>query len=159
MKRSEISLVALRRMLRATEMHSRSLARASGLTTAQMLALQVVGETGVSTPKAIAARLGVSQATMTALLDRLAEKSLVERHRSEQDRRQTNVVLTAAGRETLDRAPDPLQDQFIEAFDALEDWEQAMIVAALERVAGMLNARGLDASPVLDLGDIRRSPG
>jgi len=158
MKRSDIALIALRRILRATEMHSRNLAKASGLTTAQMLTLQAVGGTGRSTPKEMAATLGVSQATMTALLDRLSEKAMIRRQRSETDRRQTNILLTDQGREVLDRAPDPLQDQFTAQFDGLEDWEQAMIVAALERVAGLLNAKGLDASPVLDLGDIRRSP-
>jgi len=158
MKRSDIALIALRRILRATEMHSRNLAKASGLTTAQMLTLQAVSETGRSTPKEMAATLGVSQATMTALLDRLSEKGMIRRQRSETDRRQTNILLTDQGREVLDRAPDPLQDQFTAQFDGLEDWEQAMIVAALERVALLLNAKGLDASPVLDLGDIRRSP-
>lgn len=155
LSRSDTALVALRRILRATEMHSRNLARASGLTTAQLLALQAVGGTGRSTPKEMAAGLNVSQATMTALLDRLEEKHLVRRERSQTDRRQTNIWLTGAGREALDRAPDPLQDQFRAGFERLEDWEQAMIIAALEKIAALLNARGIDASPVLDLGDIR----
>ena len=61
-----------------------------------------------------------------------------------------------AGREAIDRAPDPLQERYIKEFNRLPDWEQAMIVAALERVAGLLNAGDIDASPVLDHGDIKR---
>ena len=44
-------------------------------------------------------------------------------------------------------------------FQALQDWEQAMLVASLERVAAMLNAQGIDASPLLTLGDISRPRG
>lgn len=45
-----------------------------------------------------------------------------------------------------------LQDQFAARFEKLADWEQASIIAGLERVAALLNAEGIDASPVLDVG-------
>jgi len=154
--RTDISLVAIRRILRATEIYGRRLAAASGLTPVQFRVMQIVGETGQSTPKAISQRMGVSQATMTALIDKLVRKGLVERQRSETDRRQTNILMTAKGRDTVREAPDPLQQQYVRQFEKLEDWEQAMIVAALERVATMLDASDIDASPVLDLGDIAK---
>lgn len=157
-KRSEISLVALRRILRATERHGKALARASGLTPVQMRVLSILDTDGRSTPKAIAAKLRVAQATMTALIDRLAAKGMVERQRSDYDRRQMNLFITEKGRAALESAPDPLQDTFVTEFEQLPDWEQAMIVAALERVASMMNADEIDASPVLDLGDIKRAP-
>ena len=158
MKRSDVSLIALRRILRATELYGRDLARAAGLTPVQIRVLQIVAETGQSTPKAISARMGVSQPTMTTLIDRLVAKGLVERRRSEADRRQVNIFVTEAGREAIARAPDPLHDRYVAAFEALPDWEQAMLVAALERVAGLLDAGHLDVAPVLDLGDIRKAP-
>ena len=65
MERVDTSLIALRRILRATEMFGRDLAKAAGLTPAQFRVLQVISEKGWSTPKAIAQRMGVSQATMT----------------------------------------------------------------------------------------------
>lgn len=37
----------------------------------------------------------------------------------------------------------------------MEDWEQAMLVSSLERVAAMLDADEIDAAPVLDSGDFR----
>ena len=73
---------------------------------------------------------------------------------SEADRRQTNVVASEAGRATLENVPDALQQRYVRAFDRLEDWEQAQLVSSLERVAAMLNAEGLDASPVLTTGEI-----
>jgi len=153
MKRSDISLTALRRILRATELYGRELARAAGLTPVQVRVLQIMAEKGWSTPKEISSRMGVSQATVSALLDRLSGKGLVERQRSATDRRQTNISLTEAGAQALHDVPDPLHDRYVEQFERLPDWEQAMIVAALERVASLLDAGSIDASPNLDLGE------
>ncbi|MFC7704240.1 MarR family winged helix-turn-helix transcriptional regulator [Plastorhodobacter daqingensis] len=157
MDRTDQSLVAIRRILRATELYGRELARAAGLTAVQIRVLQIVAGSGHSTPKDIARRMGVSQATMTALIDRLEAKKMVERRRSPRDGRQTDIFITDAGRTAVETAPDPLQQRYVKQFEALADWEQAMIVAALERVAGMLDANGIDASPVLDVGEVARS--
>lgn len=157
MDRTDISLIALRRILRATELYGRRLAKEAGMTAVQFRVLQIIAENGHATPTAIANRMGVTQATMTALINKLVERQLVERRRSETDRRQTNVCITPRGAEAGDDAPDPLQQRYVKNFEALEDWEQAMIVASLERVAAMLDADGLDASPVLDLGEFGKA--
>ncbi len=158
MDRTDSSLIALRRILRATELYGRTLARTAGLTPVQIRVLQVVQNHGVTTPKQISLQMGVSQATISTLLDRLTAKAMIERQRSDTDRRKTNIVLTEKGRAAVDGAPDPLQQKYVKEFEALADWEQAMIVAALERVAEMLNASALDASPLLDMGEIHRVP-
>jgi DNA-binding MarR family transcriptional regulator len=59
------------------------------------------------------------------------------------------VTLTEEGRATMRSAPDALQDLFAAKFSSLPGWEQAMLVAALERIASLLNAEGIDASPLL----------
>ncbi len=156
MSRIDDSLIALRRIMRATELYGKELAQEAGLTAAQFRALQIVGEKGWETPKAIAARMGVSQATITALVDKLVGHGLVTRERSQTDRRQTNVTIAEAGSDVLDDAPDALQQLYVRNFEALEDWEQSQIVAVLERVASMLDAGDIDASPVLTTGEIKR---
>lgn len=153
MDRTDKSLIAIRRILRATELYGRELAKAAGLTAVQIRVLQIVAETGRATPKDISRRMGVSQATMTALIDRLAAKGMVERQRSAADGRQTNVVITDIGAKAVRDAPDPLQQRYVKQFEAMQDWEQSMIVAVLERVAAMLDATGIDAAPVLDAGE------
>ncbi|PLS22736.1 MarR family winged helix-turn-helix transcriptional regulator [Neptunicoccus cionae] len=157
MDRTDTSLIALRRILRATELYGRALAQTAGLTPVQIRVLQIVLGAGSITPKQISVQMGVSPATISTLLDRLVAKSMIERQRSDVDRRQTNIVLTEQGRQAVEGAPDPLQQKYVTEFEALEDWEQAMIVASLERVAAMLNASGMDAAPVLDVGEIQRS--
>lgn len=157
MSRTDTSLIALRRILRATELYGRALAQTAGLTPVQMRVLQIVLNHGSVTPTQISVQMGVRPATVSTLLDRLAAKSMIERQRSEVDRRQTNITLTDAGRAAVESAPDPLQQQYVKEFEALADWEQSLIVAALERVAAMLKASEMDASPVLDTGEIHRS--
>jgi DNA-binding MarR family transcriptional regulator len=117
--------------------------------------LQIVAERDSATPKLLARQMGVSQATVTALVDKLVARGLVTRVPSEQDRRQTNIVATDLGRERLDDAPDALQQRYVKAFKQLKDWEQAQLVSSLERVADMLDAQDIDAAPVLTTGDIR----
>ncbi len=155
MDRTDQSLIALRRILRATEIYGRKLASAAGLTAVQFRVLQIVADRGNCTATEIASQMRVSQATVTALVDKLVKHGVVLREKSETDRRQTNIVITEAGRDTIRRAPDALQQRYVRKFEALEDWEQAQLVASLERVATMLDAEAIDASPVLDVGDLR----
>jgi DNA-binding MarR family transcriptional regulator len=138
--RAESSLIALRRILRATEENMRLLARATGLTTPQIMVLQIVEDAGEATPKQIATRAGIAPATATALIEKLVQRGYVRRQRGQTDRRQFWVSLTSEGAQALHDAPDPLHQQFTERFARLPDWEQAMIVAALERVAGLVSA-------------------
>ncbi|GKY89173.1 MarR family winged helix-turn-helix transcriptional regulator [Sinisalibacter aestuarii] len=155
--RTDDSLIALRRILRATELYERKLARSAGLTPPKLRVLQILAARpdGSATPKALAVQMGVAQATVTALVDKLEADRLVSRLRSETDRRQTNVAITGAGRDALGQAPDALQQRFVRAFEGLADWEQAQLVSSLERVAAMLDAEEMDASPVLAVGDLK----
>ncbi len=146
--------MALRRILRATELYERDLAHAAGVTPAQLRVLQVVGERDDITPKALATQMGVTQATVTALVDKLVARGLVNRVPSQYDRRKTNIMATPQGNKTLERAPDALQQKYARAFSKLANWEQAQLVSSLERVAEMLDARSIDASPVLTTGAI-----
>ncbi len=157
MDKTDESLIALRRILRATEIFARELASAAGLTPAQLRVLQIVVEHGSRTPKELASQMGVSQATVTALLDKLVARNMVQRVPSQTDRRQINVLATDAGNAAVESAPDALQQRYVRAFESLTDWEQAQLVASLQRVAAMLDADGIDASPVLTTGEIRAS--
>ncbi|WP_323783458.1 MarR family winged helix-turn-helix transcriptional regulator [Thalassovita sp.] len=156
MDRIDVSLIALRRILRATDLFGRELAQSSGVTAVQFRVLQIVAEKEQTTAKEISLRMRVSQATVTSLVDKLVRQGLVSREKSSTDRRQTNIAMTEQGWQTISDAPDPLQQRFVRKFAAMEDWEQAMLVASLERVASMLDAEDIDASPVLYTGDIHR---
>jgi DNA-binding MarR family transcriptional regulator len=152
-------LVALRRVIRATDLHSKQLSKSAGLTAPQLLIMRAVRDLGQVTIGTIADKISLSQATVTTILDRLELRKLVYRVRSTQDKRKVHAHLTEAGGEILARAPNPLQEDFIKKYQALAQWEQTMILASLQRVANMMDADHIDASPVLDVGPVLREDG
>ncbi|RYM05993.1 MarR family transcriptional regulator [Sphingobium cupriresistens] len=153
---SSLTLRALRRVLRATEIGSRQLAATTGLTPSQMLVLREIDVRGLTTPSTIAHAMQFSQATITAIVDRLVALGFVQRQRSETDKRQFRLSLLPEGVRALAEAPDPLQKRFTDRFDALPAWERAMILAATERLAMLMDAQSIDAAPLLDGGRIDR---
>ena len=146
-------LVALRRIIRATDIHSRRLGKDTGLTTPQLVVVRAVAQADGPSVSDIAKSVSLSQATVTTLLNKLETRCLVNRKRSEEDRRRVNVYLTDEGRALLELAPEPLQYQFSNRFRRLETWEQYQLVASLERVANMMDAEELDAAPLLATGE------
>lgn len=153
-------LVALRRVIRATDLHSKHLAKTTGLTAPQILILQTVHDKGEQTIGSLANDVSLSQATVTNILDRLEAKGLIKRERSTEDKRKVYAQLTDEAYRVLEEAPLPLQEQFAQQFVALQEWEQSMIIAALQRIAQMMDAEHIDAAPVLDVGLLdRQAPG
>ncbi|MCC1497028.1 MarR family winged helix-turn-helix transcriptional regulator [Alcanivorax sp. 1008] len=159
MARHDDVLIALRRIIRATDLYSRRLSRESGLTAPQLLILQAIGAQGEITMGDIAAEVSLSQATVTTILDRLESRGLVVRQRGSADKRRVYAHLTEAGQAVIADAPEPLQETFVKRFTALRDWEQSQIISAVERIASMMDADDIDASPVLDVGAIDRGQG
>lgn len=152
-------LVALRRVIRATDLHSKRLSKHAGLTGPQLLIMRTIRDLGEVTIGTIAEQVSLSQATVTTILDRLEHRKLVYRVRSTQDKRKVHAHLTEEGADILSRAPQPLQEEFIEKFQSLQEWEQTMIISSLQRVANMMDADKIDASPVLDVGSVLREDG
>lgn len=152
--RLEPALIALRQILRATEISSRALAKQCGLTPSQLILMQLIFNESGASPSFLARKISLSQATVTALIDKLEDRRLVRRRPDKNDKRRVFLELTAKGVSTLRDAPDSLQARFEKGFGKLESWEQAFLVAALERAAALLEAEDLDAAPVLDVGAI-----
>lgn len=144
----------MRRLIRATDLDSKQLARLTNLSTSQLLVLDLLAEDAPQTVGSIAEHVGLAQATVTSMIDRLEQRGLVERRRGESDRRRVRVVLTREGRSLQQQAPTALQTRFLENFARLQDWEKTAILSALLRVADLMEARDLDAWPVLDVGAI-----
>ncbi|MFL0799786.1 MAG: MarR family transcriptional regulator [Agarilytica sp.] len=152
----EAVLVALRRVIRATDLHSKHLAKTTGLTAPQILLLQTIRDKGDASIGELANEISLSQATVTSILDRLEKRELVYRERSKEDKRKVHAYLTDQATDTLKEAPIPLQEHFARQFGDLQEWEQTMIISSLQRIAQMMDAQHIDASPVLDVGVLDR---
>ena len=157
MTKDEELLIALRKINRAIYMHSRKLNKDVGLTGPQLMILQNVGKSSGVMVKEIAENTNLSSATVTSILDRMEARKLVTRMRSKVDKRKVEVYLTESGKTALSTAPLPLQENFTNKFNALEDWEQSQMVATLQRLAAMMNAQDVDAAPVLEVGSLLES--
>lgn len=147
-------LTALRRITRAIYLHSKQLERQVGLTVPQILVLQAINENERPSVSDIARQVSLSQATVTSVINRLVKKDLVVRERSTSDRRKVRACLTESAVEVLENVPDLLQEDFIHRFERLESWEQKMLVSSLDRVASLMDAQNVDASPILETGEI-----
>ncbi|GAB3030765.1 MarR family winged helix-turn-helix transcriptional regulator [Bowmanella dokdonensis] len=144
-------LIALRKVIRAIDLHSKQLERTAGLTGPQLMIMRSISRFDGAMVRELADVNNLSPATVTSILDRLEIKGLISRERSSQDRRRVGVMLTEAGKALLAKAPQPLQEHFTRCFDELKDWEQSQLVSAMQRLADMMNAQDLDASPILDV--------
>lgn len=143
---------ALRRIVRAIDLHSRHLVDRFGVTGPQLVALQELARLGHAPVGVLARNVHVSHPTMTGILDRLAKRGLIQRTQDPADRRRMTVTATQEGHELLSRAPSPIQDRFRARFSRLEEWEQTHMLATLQRIATMMDAETLDAAPVLTTG-------
>jgi len=142
-------VAALRQIMRAVDLHSRRLVETCGLTGPQLTVLQRAARLRDATPSTIARQVHLSQATVTGILQRLESRGLIARQPNATDRRSISITVTPAGHALLDAAPSLLQDHFRDQLRTLEPWEQQMILAVLQRVAGLMGAADLDAAPHL----------
>ncbi|MFY9941006.1 MAG: MarR family transcriptional regulator [Desulfobacterales bacterium] len=146
---SDSVLIALRKIIQAIEMNSKKLVKRVGLTGPQLIILQEIARCGEVTAGEIARAVSVSQATVTGILDRMESRGLLVRQRSESDKRRIMVSITPAGRQTLEDAPPLMQEAFVERFSSLQEWEQTMILSALQRLVSIMDARAIQAAPIL----------
>ena len=100
-------------------------------------ALRRAGSPYQLSPKSLLQQTLVSSGTMTNRIDRLLERGLVERRTDPHDGRGILVVMTAAGRERVDRAISELLESEAELLDGLS-------VADQERLAALLRKLSLD---------------
>jgi DNA-binding MarR family transcriptional regulator len=148
--RTRQALTAMRKILRTTELNAKAVMRETGLTPSQLIFMQMLEEGAEQTAGHVASRMGITQATATALIHKLELLGMVQRRKGETDRRQVWLSLTPKGHQVLAIAPDGAHARFNEQFLALEEWEQAMLIACLERVAAMLGDEDPDAAAVFD---------
>ena len=151
---SEEVLITLRKIIRAIDIHSRYLVKQYGLTGPQLLVLKEILRLKETHISVIAERISLSQPTVTDILDRLEAKKYIKRKRSENDKRRVIVTLTEPANAILNKRPSLFQDHFLSEFDKLQEWEKTLILSSIQRIALMMKAKEISATPVLVSGPI-----
>jgi DNA-binding MarR family transcriptional regulator len=154
---TESILIALRRIIRAIDQHSRHLIQTHGLTGPQALMLTEIVRNDQITGSELAKRVSLSQATVTDVLKRLESKGLLKRVQDEKDRRKISLTATPQAVSLVKDSVPLLQERFGSRLKELKDWEQTQLLSSLQRIAEMMNAEDIDAAPLLTSGAITAS--
>jgi DNA-binding MarR family transcriptional regulator len=105
------------------------------LTVAELRILKVLREQGSSPMNRFCPETMLSQPTITAIVDKLEERGLVERVRSREDRREVLIAITPKGGDTYVEGMD-LHRRFIErSLSALGADEVDALVGLLKKLA------------------------
>jgi DNA-binding MarR family transcriptional regulator len=142
-------LMALRRMIRAVDIYSRKLNNEFKITVPQLICLYSIGQEDGMILSTLAKQVNLGVSTVNGIVDRLEDKGLLKRTRSEKDRRRVLLNITQQGRDVAKSAPALLQDRLAVSLRQLPDLEQAAIALSLERVVELMEAEHLETSPNL----------
>lgn len=113
-----------------------------GVSVAQAPVLSVLREAGGPiTITEVARRLFLETPSVTAMIDRLSERGLVERLKDRKDRRKTPVRLTTAGKRLVDRIREPGQQLEEEILGVLGKGERETLKAILRKLRDKNAAR------------------
>lgn len=104
------------------------------LTAQQFKVLIIVALYGAETPADLCRSLCLDSGSMTRMLDRLEQKDLLTRARSESDRRQVRLVLTDAGKTLSNLLPQIGAEALNEMVGVLDKDELAMLEKLLTKV-------------------------
>lgn len=131
-------IASLNRIVRIINRRLQDLLKDFDLTEPQLRTLQELARLSPVPVGALATAVGVSQSTMTGILDRLEKRVLVTRTKDENDRRTVTIEITSEGTELLKRAPQPLEERFRQRLANLKESEQRSIAKALRKIEELI---------------------
>jgi MarR family multiple antibiotic resistance transcriptional regulator len=105
-----------------------------GITAAQFKVLIIMAQYGVDTPAELCRYLSLDSGSMTRMLDRLEQKGFLARQRSEADRRQVQLMLTAEGQTLADRLPHIGTEAMNELAGAINSHELQTLEQILKKI-------------------------
>jgi DNA-binding MarR family transcriptional regulator len=106
-----------------------------GLRPVEFTILVLVANNPGVTAKQLSQALVVTAPNITILIDKMSEKGLLERVRSETDRRAQNIHLTSAGDKLAKRALGVSRTMEQEVLRHLSEGERVMLLELLQKVA------------------------
>lgn len=140
------TLKKFRVIVAAVRQHSRALEAASGTSGAQVWMLASIAESPDITVSQLSQALSVHISTASNLLDKLARAGLVERLRSDEDRRVVRLRLSEAGKAIVAQAPRPLTGLVFDALDRMPEDALARLDVELDRLLQLMNTVDRDAA-------------
>lgn len=113
----------------------------------QVHALLWLGRDGMLTMGELARRLGVTEKTVTGVVDRLEREGHVQRERITMDRRVVRCRLTEAGQKTFQVLHGQLNEAMIQFLGLLDGGDRKALFRILEKLVGRLESAATEGLP------------
>lgn len=125
--------ITLRLRLRGVDIES-----STGLSGRELDLIALLTESGPTSVKSLVADLGLPRSTMTAIVDRLEARGLVNRLPNHEDRRSVILQATPVAFDALLQYREGMKTFAKHLEGLLEDDEQAQLVRLIEKIAASL---------------------
>ena len=152
-----VAAQCVRALVRALHQSARTVERGTGVTNAQLFVLQQLGDAHALSINEIAERALTGQNAVSTVVERLVRQGLVRRARADDDARRVVATLTPAGRELLERAPEPPTTRLL---TALTEMPAATLPSLARGLRALVHAMGLseELAGMLFEGDDEAAP-
>jgi DNA-binding MarR family transcriptional regulator len=141
-----VTLDALRYIVQALRVGS-DRQRTTGISGAQLFALQqIAGQRGASVND-IAAQTFTHQSSVSVVIQRLVDAGLVAKMPAGDDRRRRRLTVTAKGARALARGPGTVQEALVSAIAGLPTTDRRTLARVLTTIARAVTPRGAKPHP------------
>lgn len=133
--------------------HFREVERKCGISGSQLWILQEVAAVPGIGVSEVAERLFIHQSTCSQLVEKLASSGLIEKARSKTDQRRVGLSISAAGKDTLAKAPGPLEGIFPSIVSMLDETQLTELNRSLHNIVDKIRSGNekFAAEPLADL--------
>lgn len=139
----------IRRMFQVLTEQSKKVELETGLTGSQLWVITILEDESPLKVSELARRMYLHPATMVGLLDRLEAKGMIQRTRSDKDRRVVHINLTPQGGEVVKNSPEVLQNNLVKGFTALDTNILQTISAGLAETIKVFGAQKVQPKPIM----------
>lgn len=115
-----------------------------GVTPTQLTVLKLLQEIGDLSLGALSKEIRAHNSTVTGIVDRMESAGLVERARSEEDRRVWIIRLTTEGKKVADRAKVSPWETLRTALESLPGGDQERLLAILKKLVVQITSEATD---------------
>ncbi|MBI2923780.1 MAG: MarR family transcriptional regulator [Planctomycetes bacterium] len=129
---------AVQRIVKVTYQFTSRGLRDFGVSGPQVWALRTLVEEGRLTVGELATRMYLHISTVSVIADRLEKAGLVDRERSEEDRRVVHLSITPHGRELVRKAPVPPRARLPLGLDRLNTSDLLNLQAAMSQLSEIM---------------------
>lgn len=123
---------AIRSVVRALRLNTRSIEAKLGISLAQLFVLQQLSEKPADSLNELAERTATHQSSVSVVVRRLVDRGLVSRVAASTDRRRVQIALTPAGEALLQDAPPTVQNDLIQGMSRMSPDKRALLAELLE---------------------------